>query len=70
MLSSVSAERFVALDVHKRYIVVGAVNGSQQIVLSPRRVDLDDFPLWSQQHLLSTDAVVLEATTNAWHLCD
>lgn len=65
MLASVSAERFVALDVHKHYVVVGAVTASQQIVLSPRRVDLDDFLSWSQQHLRSTDAVVLEATTNA-----
>jgi transposase len=70
MLTPSSAERFVALDVHKRYVVVGAVNASQQIILSPRRVDLDDFLCWSQQHLRSTDAVVLEATTNAWHLCD
>lgn len=70
MLAPVSAERFVALDVHKRYVVVGAVNARQQIVLSPRRVDLDDFLFWSQQHLRPTDAVVLEATTNAWHLCD
>ncbi|EFH88046.1 transposase IS111A/IS1328/IS1533 [Ktedonobacter racemifer DSM 44963] len=51
-------------------VVVGAVNPSQQVVLSPRRVDLDDFLSWSQQHLCLTDAVVLEATTNAWHLCD
>lgn len=70
MLASISAERFVALDVHKQYVVVGAVNAGQQIVLSPRRVDLDDFLFWSQQHLRPTDAVVLEATTNAWHLCD
>jgi transposase len=70
MLASISGERFVALDVHKHYVVVGAVNSSQQVVLSPRRVDLDDFSSWSQQHLCSTDAVVLEATTNAWHLCD
>ncbi|GHO56131.1 IS110 family transposase [Ktedonobacter robiniae] len=70
MLADVSGERFVALDVHKHYVVVGAVNTTQQVVLSPRRVDLDDLPSWSQQHLCSTDAVVLEATTNAWHLCD
>jgi transposase len=71
MLASLSSvERFVALDVHKQYVVVGAVTASQQIVLSPRRVDLDDFLSWSQQHLRLTDAVVLEATTNAWHLCD
>jgi transposase len=70
VLASVSGERFVALDVHKHYVMVGAVSASQQVVLSPRRVDLDDFPGWGQQHLRSTDAVVLEATTNAWHLCD
>src|SRR5689334_20094976 len=70
VLASVSGERFVALDVHKHYVVVGAVSSSQQVVLSPRRVDLDDFPGWGHQHLCSTDAVVLEATTNAWHLCD
>ncbi len=70
MLASLSGERSVALDVHKQYVVVGAVNAQQQVVLSPRRVDLDDFLSWSQQHLRSTDAVVLEATTNAWHLCD
>ncbi|HEY3993579.1 MAG TPA: hypothetical protein VGM01_11965 [Ktedonobacteraceae bacterium] len=70
MLASVSGERFVALDVHKHSVVVGAVNSTQQVVLSPRRIDLDDLPSWSHQHLRSTDAVVLEATTNAWHLCD
>jgi hypothetical protein len=70
VLASVSGERFDALDVHKHSVVVGAVSTSQQVVLSPRRVDLDDFPCWGQQHLRSTDAMVLEATTNAWHLCD
>lgn len=70
MLTSPSVERFVALDVHKHYVVAGAVTAGQQVVLAPRRVDLDDLPDWSQRHLRPTDAVVLEATTNAWHLCD
>ena len=39
MLTSLFAERFVALDVHKRYVVIGAVNAQQQIVLAPRRVE-------------------------------
>lgn len=68
MLASCTAERFVALDVHKHYVVVGAVNVGQQVVLSPRRVDLDEFLSWSQQHLHSTDAVVLEAITHG--LCN
>src|SRR5215467_2362880 len=27
-------------------------------------------PIFRKEHLCLTDAVVLEATTNAWHLCD
>ena len=51
MLTSPSAERFVAVDVHKHYVVAGAVTAQQQIVLAPRRVDLDDLPDWSQRSL-------------------
>ena len=29
-------QRFVALDIHKSYIVVGAVDDQQQVVLHPR----------------------------------
>ena len=31
------ATRFVALDVHRQYLVVGAVDSQQQVVLTPRR---------------------------------
>ena len=31
------ATRFVALDVHRQYLMVGAVDSQQQVVLSPRR---------------------------------
>jgi len=62
--------RFVALDVHKHYVMVGAVDVRQSIVLTPRRVGLPDFPDWARAHLTATDAVVLEATANAWHLYD
>jgi len=62
--------RFVALDVHKSYLVIGAVDGSQTIVLPPRRVTLAQFPVWAAKHFLSNDHVVLETTTNAWDLFD
>src|SRR5215470_13852091 len=62
--------RFVALDVHKHYILVAAINAQQQVVLTPRRVSMETFPDWIQQHLAPSDAVVLEATTNAWTLYD
>jgi hypothetical protein len=34
------ATRFVALDVHRQYLMVGAVDSQQQVVLSPRRFGL------------------------------
>lgn len=62
--------RFVGLDVHKSSVMIGAVDAQQQVVLRPFRLSWDKFELWIQQKLLPTDAVVLESTTNAWHLYD
>jgi len=63
-------KRNVALDVHKKSIMVSAVNGQQEVVLSPRKVGMQKFKSWSKAHLKATDAVVLEATTNVWDLYD
>jgi transposase len=68
--SNVQVTRFVGLDVHKRSVMVGAVDAQQQVVLRPLRLSWDRFERWRQQHLHTTDAVVLEATSKAWHLYD
>jgi transposase len=62
--------RFVGLDVHRRYATVAAVDSKQQVVLTARRVDFEDFEVWIRKHLRRTDVVTLEATSNAWHLYD
>jgi hypothetical protein len=51
-------------------LVIGGVNAKQEIVLSPRRIDLDDWPKWAQAHLTQADVVVVEAATNAWDFYD
>src|SRR5439155_9669052 len=58
--------RFVALDVDRKSLVVGAVDTGQQIVLTPRRFGFEAFSDWATTHLTLSDAVVLEATSNAW----
>lgn len=63
-------ERYLALDIHKHYVVVGGVNAQQQVILPPRRLDLGEWALWHTKQLHPTDAVVLEATTNAWTFFD
>jgi transposase len=63
-------DRFFALDVHKHYLVAGARNAQQEVVLRPRRVSLTRFPTWAAKTFRPTDAVVIEATTNAWYVYD
>jgi len=56
----VAPERFVALDVHKQYVMVAAVDRDRRVVLPPRRVTFDRFDGWIAEHLRPSDAVVLE----------
>ena len=67
---SYAPKRYVGFDVHKHYVMVGAVNRAQEMVLSPRRVSLVELEGWVQKYLRPTDEVVLEATTNAWYIHD
>ena len=32
------AGRYVAMDVHKQYVMIGGVNRSQEVVLQPQRL--------------------------------
>jgi len=69
-VSTSSFERYLALDIHKHYLVAGGVNAQQQVVLPPRRFDWGEWAVWSAHHLRPTDAIVLEATTNVWEVYD
>ncbi len=68
--SSTPFVRYLAIDLHKAYVVVGGVNPQQEQVLAPRRMDLAHFAEWLPKNIRKSDAVVLEATTNAWTLYD
>jgi len=72
MAQSVSPpeERHLAADLHKHYVMIGGVNGHQEVVLPPRRVELDAWPTWAQVNLRRTDTLVVEATTNTWSFYD
>jgi len=65
-----SQKRYFGLDVHKAYIMVAAVNADQEVVLKPRRVTFARLENWIDKTLRPSDEVVLEATTNAWHVHD
>ena len=64
------SRRYVALDIHKHYSVVAAVNREGQVVLQPVRVEHEDLEVWLKKNLSPSDWVVIESTTNAWHVYD
>lgn len=63
-------KRYVALDLHQSYCVVGAVDRDQQVVLTPRRVSSGSLMRWARQHLDPTDEVVIEASPDTWAVHD
>jgi len=67
---SIPIERYIAIDAHKHYVMVGGLNARQETVLPSRRVDMENYPQWAKANLRPGDAVVIEATTNTWTLYD
>lgn len=64
------SKRYVALDIHKHYCVVAGVDRDGRVQLASVRVEHADLEGWLKQKLCSTDHVVIESTTNAWHVYD
>src|SRR6266545_3022116 len=62
--------RYIAIDIHKHYLMIGGIDAHKRIVLPPRKVELHRWLDWAQANLHPTDAVVIEATTNAWVIYD
>jgi len=65
-----SSTRYIALDIHKHYAVVAAVDREGEALLKPRKVTNEQLSDWATGHLFAEDRVVIESTTNAWHVYD
>jgi hypothetical protein len=52
-------ERYIAIGAHKHYVVIGGLNVHMEIVLPLRRVHIDRFSQWAEEHLKPCDAVVI-----------
>jgi transposase len=63
-------ERYLALDIHREYILVGGWNEKKEWILTPRRVSIEKFPEWAKKNIREGDIVVLETTTNVWTVYD
>ena len=67
---SIPIQRYIAIDLHKSYVMVGGQNKRKEWVLRPRRVAMSRFPDWAAKNLMLGDAVVIEATSNTWDIYD
>ena len=63
-------ERYLGVDAHKHYVVVGGLNAQLEIVLPAHRMDIERYPQWVKANLTSKDCLVIEASTNTWDLYD
>jgi transposase len=64
------SRRYLALDIHKHYSVVAGVDFEGQVILEPVRIEHADLEGWLAKNIQPTDFVVIESTTNAWHIYD
>ena len=62
--------RYIALDIHKEYVLAGGMSARQAWLLAPRRIEISKFGEWAKKNLCESDAVVIETTTNVWDLLD
>ncbi|HVN54235.1 MAG TPA: IS110 family transposase [Anaerolineaceae bacterium] len=63
-------KRFIGLDLHKYYLVATGVDQDLNKVYGPRRVELIDLEEWIQKTITHEDALVVEATANAFMVYD
>lgn len=64
------SRRYLALDIHKHYSVAAGVDFEGQVTVEPVRIEHADLEDWLAKRIQPTDHVVIESTTNAWHIYD
>ena len=62
--------RYLAVDLHKHYLVIGGLDAQLNSVLAPKRLTLEAWPAWAKAHLWPSDHLVVESTSNAFDFYD
>jgi transposase len=62
--------RFFGFDIHKKYVVVAAVDAKQEVIMRPTRVSMAHLADWAADHLTPENLAVLEVGSNAWAVMD
>jgi transposase len=65
---TIPIKRYIGIDSHKHYVMVGGMNAQREWNLRPRKVQMPRFRAWVAKNLTAGDAVVLETTANVWDI--
>ena len=63
-------QRWIGLDIHKAYFVAVGVSAEKCTVFGPHKIPNVQLENWIAKHLLPTDAVVMEMSTNTYLFYD
>jgi len=67
---SIPIVRYIGIDIHKHYLMIGGQNRHQEWTLRPRKVQVSRFRDWAEKNFQPGDAVVIETTGSAWDIYD
>ena len=45
--------RYIAIDIHKHYLMIGGIDAPKRIILQPRKLELDRFQEWARPICIS-----------------
>lgn len=62
--------RYIGIDIHKHYLMIGGQNRHQEWTLRPRKVQVSRFRDWAEKNFQPGDAVVIETTGSVWDIYD
>ena len=67
---TIPIQRYIGIDIHKYYLMIGGQNIHQEWTLRPRQVQMPRFRDWAEKNLKPGDAVVIETTGSVWDIYD
>ncbi len=67
---SIPIQRYIGIDIHKHYLMIGGQNTKREWTLRPRKVQVSRFRDWAEKNFQPGDAVVIETTGSVWDIYD
>jgi len=67
---TIPIQRYIGIDIHKHYLMIGGQNRHQEWTLRPRKVQVSRFRDWAEKNFQPGDAVVIETTGSVWDIYD